>query len=268
MKRPGIPIALLLIVLLGVWLGILGPLPNGVAGWIQTWQTLLAATVAATIASIAAFVAFQNPSRSLAHAENLEVNRRQRKHAALRAVLPLALSQLNAYAEKSVGALNQMLAECHGPVLPTGIATSAHIEPLPSETLKTLAEFIEYADAGNVDVLESTVARIQIHDSRMRQLVRDNNDPSNTHVVTRTEIRNRMVDAASIYAGASSFFNYARRRDSNFPVTVSWDEVSAALRQMRHWPDENPELHEVIGRRETSSSGPFETLKLPQIKRR
>jgi hypothetical protein len=32
MKRPGIPIALLLIVLLGVWLGILGPLPNGVAG--------------------------------------------------------------------------------------------------------------------------------------------------------------------------------------------------------------------------------------------
>jgi hypothetical protein len=29
--------ALLLIVLLGVWLGILGPLPNGVAGWIQSW---------------------------------------------------------------------------------------------------------------------------------------------------------------------------------------------------------------------------------------
>src|SRR5258705_11120223 len=92
---------------------------------------------------------------------------------------------------------------------------------------------------GNVDVLESTVAWIQIHDSRMRQLVRDNNDASNTRVVTRTEIGNRMVNAASIYAGASSFFNYARRRDSNFPVTVSWDEVSAALRQMRHWPDEN-----------------------------
>jgi len=244
--RPWFPIALLLIALLGVWLGIFGPLPTGATSWLQAWQPLLAATVA----SIAAYVAFQNTSRSLTHAESLEANRRQRKHAALRAVLPLVLSQVNAYAERSAGILNQFLTECLGPLLPSGTATSAHIESLPSETLKTLAEFIEYTDTGDVGVLESTVAWIQIHDARMRQLVLNNNDPSQSHIVTKTDIWNQMVDAASIYAGASSFFNYARRRDSNFPVTVSWDQVSAALRNMRLWPDENPELHAVIDRRE------------------
>jgi len=59
MGHPGIPIALLLIALLGVWLGIFGPLPTGAASWIHQWQTLLAAIVASTIASIAAYVAFQ-----------------------------------------------------------------------------------------------------------------------------------------------------------------------------------------------------------------
>src|SRR5438445_2079765 len=104
----------MLITLFAVWLGILGPLPNGVTGWLQNWQTLIAATVASTIASIAAYVAFQNTSRSLAHAERLETNRRRRKHAAVRAVLPLALSQVIAYAERSAHALDALVASCIG----------------------------------------------------------------------------------------------------------------------------------------------------------
>jgi hypothetical protein len=62
------PIALLLMGTLGTWLGIFGPLPLGATSWLQAWQTLIAATVASTIASIAAYVGFQNTSRSLAGA--------------------------------------------------------------------------------------------------------------------------------------------------------------------------------------------------------
>jgi hypothetical protein len=36
--------------LLGVWLGIFGPLPGGVTEWLKAWQTLIGAAVAITAA--------------------------------------------------------------------------------------------------------------------------------------------------------------------------------------------------------------------------
>lgn len=142
MRDPWFPIALMLIVLLGVWFGIFGPMPDGFTKWLQGWQTLIAAFVAA----VAVIVAFKNTDRSLAHAENLETNRRQRKHAAVRAVLPLALSQVIAYAERSAWTLNDLVSKCEGETLPAGVAAESLLEPLPSETLKSLADFIEYTD--------------------------------------------------------------------------------------------------------------------------
>jgi hypothetical protein len=65
----------MLIVLLAIWLGILGPLPNGIEAWFVKWQTLVAATVASTVASIAAYIAFRNTTRSLDHNEELERRR-------------------------------------------------------------------------------------------------------------------------------------------------------------------------------------------------
>src|SRR6267378_744866 len=254
MGHPGIPIALLLIALLGVWLGIFGPLPTGAASWIHQWQTLLAAIVASTIASIAAYVAFQNTSRSLAHAESLEPNRRHRKHAAARAVLPLALSQVIAYAERSARTLNELVGKCEGETLPTGVATDRLVEPLPSETLKSLADFIEYTDTTSVEVIESTVAWIQILDARMRSIVQDNNDPSGTHVVVRAGIEGRIIDAATIYAGAASAFDYARRRRADLPATLLWDAVLGALRNMRIWDHEYPRLYQIIEGRQSNSS--------------
>jgi hypothetical protein len=105
MRDPWFPIILILIVLLAVWLGIAGPLPEGFPAWLQKWQTLAAALVA----SIAAYIAFRNTSRTLNHAEKLESNRRNRKHAAVRAVLPLALAQVTGYAERSARALNELM---------------------------------------------------------------------------------------------------------------------------------------------------------------
>jgi len=247
-----------LIVLLGVWLGIFGPLPSGATSWLQAWQSLLAATVA----SIAAYVAFQNTSRSLNHAERLETNRRRRKHAAVRAVLPLALSQILAYAERSARSLNGLVDKCVGETLPNGAATESLVEALPSETLKSLADFIEYTDTMSVEVVESTVAWVQILDSRVRGLVRNNNDPERISVVVRTEIEGRIIDAATIYAGAASTFEYARRRQDQLPTELLWDAVVAALRNMSLWDDEHPRLYQIVERRRTTSTGPFETLRV------
>jgi hypothetical protein len=252
MPGPWLPVALMLIVLLGVWLGIVGPMPDGFAAWLQKWQTLAAATVA----SIAAYVAFQNTTRSLQHAEGLEKHRRSRKHASLRAVLPLALAQVTGYAARSAYALNELVNKCNGEVLPLRAASETLIEPLPSETLKTLADFIEYSDTVDVGVLESTVARIQIHDSRLRALVDNNHDASGTRSVVRAQIEALIIDAASIYAGATAYFNYGRRRQTELPRTLLWDAVRGALRNMRFWDDEHQRLHALVTRLENVSAGP------------
>jgi len=131
---------------------------------------------------------------------------------------------------------------------------------LPSETLKSLADFIEYTDTTSVEVIESTVAWIQILDARMRSIVQDNNDPSGTHVVVRAGIEGRIIDAATIYAGAASAFDYARRRRADLPATLLWDAVLGALRNMRIWDHEYPRLYQIIEGRQSNSSGPFERL--------
>lgn len=248
------PIALILIVLIAIGLGIVGLIPDSFLAWLQKWQTLSAAGVA----SVAAYIAFQNTTRSLRHAERLENNRRNRKHSAVRAILPLALSQILAYAERSARALIELVAKCEDQILPTKTASENLVEPLPSETLKALADFIEYSDKANVRVLEATIACIQIHDSRLRGLAEDNRDPSETHIVLRTEIENRIIDAASIYAGAACIFDYARRRSEDLPTTVTWDSVARALRNMRFWDEEHPQLYAKLAQRERISSGPFE----------
>jgi hypothetical protein len=64
MCDPWFPIALMLIVLLGVWLGIFGPfvtdvVANGILSTIKDWQTL----AGASIALVAAWIAWTNVTR-------------------------------------------------------------------------------------------------------------------------------------------------------------------------------------------------------------
>jgi hypothetical protein len=261
-RDPWFPAILILIVLLGTWLGIFGSLPNGFAAWLQSWQTLAAALVA----SIAAVIAFRNTSRSLQHAESLERRRRDRKHAAVRAVLPLALSQVTDYAERSARQLNELVGKCIAEALPPRTATPKLIQPLPAETLKTLAEFIEYSDQIDVSLIEATVASIQVHDARTRGIVEDNSDPSNEHIVTQFQLEGRIVDAAAVYAAVGAVYDYARRRKDTLPKAITWDAVAAALDNMRFWQEEFPRLREDIDRRRKLTTGPFENVDLLSLR--
>jgi hypothetical protein len=256
-KDPWFPLVAMLLVVLLVWLGIAGPLPDDVTGVLKEWQPLIATLVAIG----AAYIAFSNTSRSLTHAEKLERHRRGRKQAAVRAMLPLALSQIVAYAEQSTVALVSLSNLCQGNTLPPNTATTDAIKNPPSETLEKLAEFIEYSDSVNVEIVESLVATIQIHGARTRGLVHDNNDPKRISIVTRHEIEGRIIDAASIYAGAASLFDYARRRQHQVTNAISWDDVENALGNMRIWDQDHPDLYKMIDGRKSKSFGPFEALK-------
>lgn len=231
-------------------------MPDGVAKWLQGWQTLIGATVA----TIAAGIAFRN----LTQAQKLETHRRQRKHASQRATLPLALSQISSYAKETAKALRGLIDKCQNETLPThAIRSSTFYKTVPSEALNALAEFIEYSDDVNVDVLASTLALIQIHDSRLREMVSENADPSSSHMILRSNIENSIIDAATISAGAASAFAYARRRQNEMPPELLWDDVIRALRTIGFWEDEHPRLHDAITRRSASSRGPFDVFSVP-----
>ena len=229
-------------------------LPDAIAAWLTRWQTLAGATVASVVASTAAYVAFHNTRRSIRNAEDLEKRRRSRKHAAVRAVMPLALAQVTDYAERTARALDQLVESCHGEALPPVTVPEDFLQPLPSETLEAIADFIEFTDNVNVDLVEELVAWIQIHDSRLRALVERNRDP--IRFILRTELMARVIDAACIYTAAAAVFAYARRRDEQLPRTITWNAVSHAL--AFNWHIWNNDYQNLLTTRETQRARPFD----------
>ena len=176
-------------------------------------------------------------------------------------MLPLALTQISDYAERSARALDSLVKKCVEELLPPMVASEDVIQKLPAETLKTLSEFIEYSDTVSTTLIEETVSRIQIQDSRLRSLLDDNLDPSEPRLILKTEIQGNIIDAASIYAGTAAVYDFARRLQDQLPPTISWEAVRGALRNMRFYDDEYPELHALLNEREKHTKGPFDKLK-------
>jgi hypothetical protein len=71
-------------------------------------------------------------------------------------MLPLALTAVADYAERSARALDDLRGRCVNDDLPRMTAPTDLARELPSEALKTLADFIEYSDAVDVSILETT----------------------------------------------------------------------------------------------------------------
>lgn len=226
--------------------------------WLKDWQPLVAAAVAFTGASIAAYVAYNNTKKTLQHSEKLEQQRRQRKHAATRAVLPLALAQLTDYAEQSAFLLRGLLGKFEKEVLPSGAISEGAVPRLPSETIKSISEFIEFSDSVDTRVLENTIAWVQIHDSRIRGMVKDDSHSSSKRLTLKINVEEYILDAATIYAGAVAVYNYSRRRQDGIPSTIGWGDVRRALANMRFGELDFPQIEKLLAGREKHSSGPFD----------
>jgi hypothetical protein len=144
------PFLLVAFVLAVVFRDILFPMPDGFAAWLKGWQSLAAATIAFFVAFSVAYIAYQQNHK-------LERQRRDRKHAATRAVLPLALAQISAYAEVAADQLRSLLTTWNANQggLPRGAVPRKIAQSVPHETLKTLTDFIEFSDPPlNVRILE------------------------------------------------------------------------------------------------------------------
>jgi hypothetical protein len=242
-RDPWFPIALMLIVLLAVWLGILGPLPESFLGTIKQWQTIVAATVGLT----AAVIAWKSATRQIRQTEQLETRRRSRKAAALRSILPLVLSEITSYGQQTTDELRNLRQRSHrGQILSL---PDFKFQPFPTDILASLLEFIEFSDTVDVRLFEKLLQRIQILRARLRDLEGEIVSGS----ASEYTLESRIVDVAMVYAGAAAAFDFARQRTEVLPLDIIWDNVHAALLNMRLFSDDLPSVYAALERHQRVS---------------
>lgn len=219
---------------------------------LQKWQTLAASLVAI----IAALIAWYNTTRTLKANAALEVQRRSQKHAALRSVLPLSLSELSGYCASNVRALEDLWGECAEGKLPEALTEKPVFPEVPHETVKSFADFIEYSDKLDTSLFRSILARLQVSRARTREIENWIHKPNEETVILEANIEDYIIDWATIYAEVALVYDYARRKTELIPSDVSWANVRSALRNLRIWDHDIEAIHATVDRREAAGVTP------------
>ncbi len=129
------------------------------------WQT----QTGAAFAIAAAFIGGAVVLHQTATTRRLEDVRRSRRAAALRAVLPLALSELCDYAARCAAISAELLAQpSSSPVKAPGLS----VPSLPPGLVDQLTELIEASEPDHARPLIVLVRRVQIQHARMRDMQR------------------------------------------------------------------------------------------------
>ena len=213
------------------------------------WQTQIGAAFAIAAALLGAAVILHQT----ATARRLEEKRRERRVAALRAVLPLALMQLSDYAASGAKIHAALLGQ---PKTQRIKASGLQFPSLPDELVSRLTELIEATDSDRARPLIILVRRLQIHHARARD-TQMRSTAQQGSILVRTNVVGRVIDAAEIYARCEKLFVYARS-DADVPVAaVSPDDVKNALLLISASLTDMEELEQGIKRRESEDqNGP------------
>lgn len=189
--------------------------------WINRYQTLIAAIIALAAAGISVLFV----KRQIFLAEIQEVERYLRRNAAARAVLPLSLSSICNYAERSAAVLKEMLDEFDAPRTTAWYREERHPEP-PTEAIAEIRELIETIEVSRSVGLSRIMQEIQVHNARVKGALRDRR-------FTDNDLREYILDAVEIYGRASLNFDYARGEVDYIRSSISNREVKSFCRILR-----------------------------------
>ena len=134
---------------------------------------------------------------------------RDKKFAAARAVLPLALSELRQYAEESIQYTVKKKKETITDSPPT----------IPENLIPVLRDLVEYGNTGISSITCKLISDIQIHRSRMLS--------SETDLLDAT-----IRDAAMLIAFSENFYEYARLKTATLPKRPTYEQVCGRLFDM------------------------------------
>lgn len=173
----------------------------------------------------------------------IERDRMAHEREAERAVLPLALSAICAYAIASGRLGKTLLDQCIEGRLPDEVVVKPeNIPTVPASIVGDLKQMIRFLDFDQIPPAAKLLAEIQVHDGRMREFA------TRERLLLTLNLQDHILDAAEIYARAEAFFGYARRETDVLPQTVTWGRVTAALFFMDILTGVIPELDERIER--------------------
>jgi hypothetical protein len=196
--------------------------------WLNRYQTLLAGIAALLAASASVFYLRKQIGQTEQHRQDQVL----RDRAAARTVLPLALSTICEYASRSIQSLNERYA-----------GRPAELPPIPMAALDQLVATVRTLEIHHVEPFAKIAQEIQVHNARV-------SDRQEDRRLDEGSFQEHLLDAAEIYARASSLFEFARWETDDLPSVLFADQIESALWVTGAERDKEGPLHKIIERRE------------------
>jgi hypothetical protein len=193
--------------------------------WLHQWQTL----VGGLLAIVAAWLGVSMIKRQIGQADKHEQERNRRRLAAARVVFPLTLSSLCGYATNSAHYVLAILATRRGNSIPRDTSYSLQGPSLPDDAIQGLMAMAEAADEEVSAIIWRIADRIQVQYARLSEVHSAMGGQRPGSVITADNLEVYLIDAARIYALATSLFSFARPRKQGALKGVDWNDVASAL---------------------------------------
>ena len=205
-----------------------------VGQWLYDWQTLLSGLLALG----AAFLAARQIQKQIVQAENFYQAEISRRHAAVRCILPLALSGISSFLQAMANSVAEEIERLSPPTVPDdGMLVVLHIptskfDPMivPSDQTADVKDFVEtLTRPSDVRHIAELTAQLQVLQARY-------NDFDFSQVCVADRLHALLLDVAIVGLLNDSIFNYARAVDeAEFGIvgrlsnSDAWDKVQKTL---------------------------------------
>ncbi len=205
------------------------------------------------LAIVAALITGKYIVNQTKKSQTIEDDRVARQLRALRAVLPLALSNLADWADACGDVLLKARSRAGG----VGVSKAAlgTMPLLSNDILAQLQGFVEAADTKGAESVANLLANIQIFTARMRNAgFLPGGYAAKNQVVN--DLDSHLLGIGAIAAHVATLFDYSRRRSEETPALPGWDGVRTSLKLIGADPLTEPSLFQRLDAREARKAGP------------
>ena len=226
---------------------------------VHDWQELIAGLAAIGAAYIGGSYILRQievTKDQIELAKEQALDNTRRRHAAARAMLPLALASITEYASACARQLKSSHLNGEGEAVPRNVLASLQIPALPMSAIAELKALVESADETLQLAIADLLAEIQVLSSRLSGL-KEPRDPSSVGVVALAYLEDVIINSLNVYARSSSLFEYGRRKADTIPAgDPSPDMQFSAMHNLGFFDDRFSRIRGTISRRASRVSAP------------
>jgi hypothetical protein len=213
------------------------------SGCLYDWQSLIGAILAISAAAIGSILLYKQILQSDRH----EKKRVERRLIAVRASLPLTLSQICEFASDSFGQLLAARSERSDDELGP-LAAGFSPPSIPMTVISALQEVLEATDDPKIiDLISEIIREIQLISARCNSLLDPHEISGNFRICGKMD--EYILQCARLHAISGSLFPFARRETDSSPDCIKWDQVYSFLFLKNVHEFSHPGVHAILKRR-------------------